>query len=387
MSFLAKTMGSLVLASFAAACAAASASDTGSSESGVTVTPTGNDQPGQLVITVPEGVDVSGQYIGTRNELFLVDGQPSLAMTVKLPRTLSVGAHSLDDMPSGATARGVGSVAVTIQNHALTTVALGGISYHRSGADSLLGIDATSADIWYNGSTHPHVGQLYTDGSATDYITTIAARIAGTYHYDFGLFDGFDAKVEPGTLDAVDVDGRANRKQLRIVAPDARALPDAACSGLKLDARRPNVISGTTFTEIRTMTGPSFKPLVLPLGAALVIGEYVGAGSTPVTYTASPVPLAIAFGPVGGEPATLKLDRIDVTDVDVKQTDGSTVKSRGSYTLYQVTTVNGADVQTAICRSQTNTGVDVGPGRYHLVVDYDTVEAGPKQDMHDLTIP
>ena len=371
-----------ILVATSAACAASN-TESSSSESGITVTPTGSDTPGQLMITVPAGVPYFGYYTGTSTQSFRLDSDgPFLVPNMPVPVT--TGVHVVFDVHSQVEPSGVQSLVqagranVTVEDHALTTLRLGGVSFIRGGADPVLGVDGPGVI----GADEP-VGTLR-QGAVIETMTTITAKTWGAWHYDFGLFDGADATVLPGVLTALDVNGRANRKQLRILAPATRALPDAACSGLRIAASRPGPNGG-----VRQLHGamPGNAPVVLPAGSALVIGEYSIGDIAPATYETTPIPLSIVLGPVGGEPATLQLERIDVTDVAVRQGDGTTATVHGRYALDQITTVAGADVVKRICDAETATGVDVGPGRYRLVVSYDTVESGTKQDIHDITIP
>jgi hypothetical protein len=61
------------------------------------------------------------------------------------------------------------------------------------------------------------------------------------------------------------------------------------------------------------------------------------------------------------------LGRLDVDDVDVTLADGTHKKVRGWYTVADANT--GLGVTTAF---QTNTGLDLPPGKYKLHVNYPT---------------
>ena len=360
-----RNLGFLLLAT-TMACGS-SASDAGTTESGVTVTPTGDDHPGQLVVTVPAGVTPTDT-----NDAFTIGGSAPVAFTT--PYTLPIGDHTLNIRSCRGQDCGGWSLPFTIQNHATTTVALGAIAFKRTGSDGLLGIDAAIAA---DGMT-ANVG---TQWVAEDQLQTVAYRLPLAYTYTFGLFDGFDTTVEPSKIDTIDLDVRTNRRQVRIVAP-ARALGDAA------------MCKGWTITGKRTdRSKQSAAGIVIPSGTVVLLGEHVTDASQTGEYwlrtgPGDVAPAKFTLGDTGGDPATLNVGRIDVTDVAVKQNDGTTANVRGQYTISRVTTnTAGGEVLDSVCAGQTNTGVDVLPGTYRLVTTYSTVEVGTKTTTQDVTVP
>lgn len=365
-------LGLLALA--AVACGSAT-DDAGSAESGVTVTPTGNDHPGQLVVTVPAGVTPNDS-----NDIYTAD---NAAITFATPYTLSIGNHTLQNRHCHNLACNASTVGFAIQNHATTTVSLGAIGFKRSQADGLLGVDAVMT-VSPRGSGYDQLtASISNQPVAEDTAQSVGYRIPSAYSYAFGLFDGFQTTVEPGKVDTVDLDGKTNRRQVRIVAP-ARSLPDApSCAGWSITARRPDGANATNGGRISNVAA----------GAVVLIGELITNGAVPATYTLQTgsfdqYPVAFSLGDVGADPATLNVGRIDVADVAVKQNDGTTVTYHGNYTLSRVTTNSaGGETLSPVCVAPTNSGVDVMAGKYRLVTSYNTAEVGEKTTTDDVTLP
>lgn len=75
---------------------------------------------------------------------------------------------------------------------------------------------------------------------------------------------------------------------------------------------------------------------------------------------------------------TVKINRVEVDDVEVTRENGSVNTVRGTYELF----FNGARVVGPLA---TNTGLDVLPGTYELVISYSTVD-GPKTQRETFTL-
>lgn len=69
---------------------------------------------------------------------------------------------------------------------------------------------------------------------------------------------------------------------------------------------------------------------------------------------------------------TFKIHRLDVDDVEVQRENGSVYNQRGTYELF----FNGARVVGPL---PTNTGIDVLPGTYELVISYSTADGAKTQ--------
>lgn len=77
-------------------------------------------------------------------------------------------------------------------------------------------------------------------------------------------------------------------------------------------------------------------------------------------------------------PNAITINRVDVDDVVVTREDGSTYAARGTYELFY----GGNRVVGAL---STNTGIDVLPGTYELVITYSTVD-GQKTQRQTITL-
>jgi hypothetical protein len=106
------------------------------------------------------------------------------------------------------------------------------------------------------------------------------------------------------------------------------------------------------------------------------------------------VPVPLQLGP--GDTKTIKLERLDVDDVEVTKENGETYMVRGTWQLYRqgpnnawlpITIKqdcsNGAGQAASF---PTNAGLDVLPGTYRLVISYTTGE-GPKTQEQTVTVP
>lgn len=114
------------------------------------------------------------------------------------------------------------------------------------------------------------------------------------------------------------------------------------------------------------------------------------------------VPLALGLG--AGESQTVQLKRLDVNNVTVTREDGSRYVTAGFYTLNRYAPMGsagalftqpmlmpayatqGCSSLTAVAMTYaTQTGVDVLPGHYQVVVSYQTAE-GAQQSIHDVDL-
>jgi hypothetical protein len=106
------------------------------------------------------------------------------------------------------------------------------------------------------------------------------------------------------------------------------------------------------------------------------------------------VAMPLALKP--GDTKTIQLERLDVDDVEITKETGETYTVHGSFQLFRQgpnaswipITVrqdcsNGGGQQVAF---PTNTGIDVLPGTYRLLISYSTAE-GAKQQDQTVTVP
>jgi hypothetical protein len=173
--------------------------------------------------------------------------------------------------------------------------------------------------------------------------------------------------VTEGTTTKLDQWDYAQRAVARIIPPAARELPDA-CTSDSISPGTANLSTerGSTTIAVTKPVEVGQNPKVL---AAL---GYTGARTLPLTLMLPCVSekglMKIPLGAVGAGPTDIKIGRLDVDDVEVTMPDGTKKAVRGSY---RVLTADGtADVLRV--RPATNTGVDLPPGTYKLVVEYKT---------------
>jgi hypothetical protein len=106
------------------------------------------------------------------------------------------------------------------------------------------------------------------------------------------------------------------------------------------------------------------------------------------------VPMTLALKP--GDTKTIQLERLDVDDVEITKETGETYMARGTWQLYRQGTNNSwlpitmrQDCSNGAGQAvtfPTNTGIDVLPGTYRLVISYTTGEGAKTQDM-TVTVP
>ena len=409
------------------ACSSAGGDGAGTANYADTINPSGTDAPGTLLVTAPDGASLPNVALGS------VDANPLGAQPDQGYPGLSVGSHQIfasecrlttnGDPQVRQTCSGAGTT-VQIKSNQTTTLALGGVRLQRTGTDALLLGNEQPADqqgsnlvFELGGLDEPFVratslkppvsgifrafGSHEEDGAAFfhEAADKTYAALPMTYHYQWGLFDGADVAVRSGQIATVDLDARTNRRSIRVTAP-TRAFPNARASmspGSAVDCSA-WIIGGTRSdangTTIASRTTSAFHPND---GQTIIVGEFVADDLIPVSHylalgpTSQSTPnlnsTALGLGQVGGEPAALKVGRIDVGHVAVTQGDGTTVTVVGSYDVQRPVVVQGVEqFQSIGCPAPTNTGIDVLPGRYRVVVDYDTAESGHKQDVHDITI-
>jgi hypothetical protein len=92
------------------------------------------------------------------------------------------------------------------------------------------------------------------------------------------------------------------------------------------------------------------------------------------------LPWGLPFPAVGSAPVDVRPGRRDVEDVDVTMADGTRQKVRGTYDVRDAS--SGERVLANDLQPPTNTGVDLPPGRYKVIVTYPTT-AGASATFED----
>lgn len=189
---------------------------------------------------------------------------------------------------------------------------------------------------------------------------TVVPVFPGTYSYHWGLGDGLTFSLEGGEVKTIDPRSYSQREVARIV-PGARNKPNACSSSATLSW----TLGHTPDQDAIDLSEPveiGRNPHNMPQGyrdVQMTLSLGCVKGGAPIVY-----------GTEGAGPADLKLGRVDVSDVDVRQADGSTKKTRGSYTIHPADS-SGWSSEVA-GPFTTETGVDLLPGTYRVVVSYPT---------------
>jgi hypothetical protein len=102
-----------------------------------------------------------------------------------------------------------------------------------------------------------------------------------------------------------------------------------------------------------------------------------------------------------GETTAVQLERLDVDDIEITREDGVTYAARGTYQVYRRQadgswkSLQRREGQSSDCSGTprlvdatfpTNTGIDVLPGTYRLIIKYATGE-GPREQDLTVTVP
>lgn len=145
-----------------------------------------------------------------------------------------------------------------------------------------------------------------------------------------------------------------------------------------------------------------FRPLAVAADTSLKLFPFTPA-EAPKRYELVLNNVVMPLELRAGLTTTVQIERIDMDDVTVRREDGSTYQARGTWKLFRQGpnstwipltkrkpaysdcsgSTNGATEQLVF---PTNSGVDVFPGTYRVVLDYTTGE-GAKQKDFTVTVP
>jgi hypothetical protein len=352
------------------------------SEHSIRVKPGGSDKPATLTIELP---DLLKPKAAQANGQIPLLSSSAKRLTYGTPVAMPSG--PVDIQYSWLNNRGdvyqTYKFPISLQPSERRTITLGGVTF-RPPREKVVGIDVFPTFV---SETRKSTGQVPVDLSKLD-VTKTLARFADTFKYQWGVSDGTEIQVTSNVVTSVDFNDYSKKAALRIVTP-ARFYPNCYAGPSYQEYYR---IAVTTQVPTRPST------LIDPLdasGSTFVVadvGDSAGARQHRLWTAGSlndesnAIPLTLS--PAGGAIATLALGRVDVDDVDVATNTGSTTV-KGTYRLYKITQKNGQDVVSTrpITQCPTSTGIDVVPGRYKLVVDYQTVETGVKQTVDIIDVP
>lgn len=328
--------------------------------------PQGTDVPaGSLVVRAPAAPGLVASYVD------LMSTPPGRKLLDQAFEGIPVGQAKFVLTAEGANLKSTASVTVAINSSAQTEVKLGGLAINRVGGPATVDLREMV----------PTTGLLSkaVDGATASTLTIPPTSdgsaalpvIAGEHTFKWGLGDGIVVALKPGEVVKLDQWDYAQRAVTRIVPP-ARELPDA-CRGDRIETGSVELSNAIASTKValrgpveigqnpKILGGHSF-PIVMRLPC--VLGE-----------------VSVSLGAVGAGPKELKLGRLDVDDVSVAMPDGSKKTVRGSYRVLR----DGRDAISF--RPSTNTGIDLPPGKYKVVVEYPTSAGTPGTFEETFTTP
>lgn len=342
-----------------AACAATPGDDNadGNQEQAYEAKPKGPDNtPGSFTVVAPAAapgttlIPLTVSVAGVEHAL----GAPYLGL---LPTTIALELKSGDTSSFGITKRSAGAN-VTILGSQANQLLLGGLALGLVGGPRTAGLDAIvhTRDTSRSAPDYPRGWYSSTEIVASNATANATLPVLpGRHLIRYGIFDGQVIDIAPGETVARDVHDYADRRMVRIVPP-VRHLPDACDSGITLKGM---ASAGTT-------------RMAIGLDAPTEVGENVAflESLTNGPRTLYELPCVknhhtLPMGEPGVAPKDFQLGRIDVADVDVTNADGTVTKVRGQWYLL--------DWSTRILSVgwlPTNTGLDLPPGTYELVVTY-----------------
>lgn len=319
--------------------------------------PTGPDQSGGSLVLLPPPGSPGATAATGEIEMYTTPDRVALGVPVS---GLRVGQHSFHFESIGADgAKSYFTGAVNIAAGTHLQVQLGGVRLERKGMPTTLhgrGMPAVE-QFKHASSANMTVTDVSIGPGLNGDGTSIVAAVPGDYAIPWGYGDGVVFTVRPNATTFVNAWDYAQRRVVRVVPP-TRELPDACSGTYSISAANGN--AGESF--------PSFtEPFEVGQNEVIHQEAYgqpsssveLGLPCVSTTYT-------LPLGAKGAGPKVAKLGRLDVDDVAVKMSDGTTQKVRGSYRLFD------AQGQSILRQSwySTNTGLDLPPGTYKLHVDY-----------------
>ena len=334
------------------------------------ITPGGSDHPGQLVFQLPQELrDASPSTLGS---LVIRVGTRDFAYGVA--QTMPLGNQTVSYSYQGYA---YSSLAPIVADQ-VTSITLGAVRFAMPPAsDRVVGLSSFPTTTGGQQNVGEVFGTSYAPLYPQELLTKVFPRPEGTVRLRWGAFDGMDVPVVHDQVATADLNDLSTRKAIRIVAPPARTLPSCQDNVYTLRSSR----TSTGMVETRTQA--------LEPGQSVLLGEASWQTGT-ITYqlratgldTSGLLPLTM---PAVGQLTEYRMSRLDIDDVAV-DTPGGVQMVRGNYNLL-VMNANGSEGPSIASGCATHTGVDVTPGRYRLVVRYNTAEAGTKTTVMTFDVP
>lgn len=347
-----------------AACSAQSADNGGVDEGATVIDPQGEDSPSELLVTLPSGVtNVEKTTVSSAG--FETDlGKPLGPLPVgPRPFSMSTSAQTYS-MSSGSVATMTASQTTTIQ---AAVLAVNAIPQARTLG---LGPDLSTMQIHIEGPAGHGFVAATSDGSRA------VPVLEGNYEVRFGIDDGVPVQLHAGEIKTVNLNDFSARRVTRLKAP-TRTLADVDCGFGGAAPARAWSLHGAS--ETRYVTVDDGKELDIGVSPA---SEGAQLAISNVAWTTS---VGVPFGARGAGPMTWELGRIDVLDVKV---NGAAERVRGTFNVYAADSAGNRMGDSFLrCTPATNSGVDVPPGKWRVEVHYDSVESGPKTDVHVVDVP
>ncbi len=248
---------------------------------------------------------------------------------------------------------------------------------------------------------------------------------AGDYRFSWTLPILSDVKetLSDGEKASVSLSPADRRATIVVKKPVARELPDVPAVRCHLPARtflvhrraeNANGVWGEPPSYDQNQTSPQDLPLqpgsnhygsseqitswaALPLKNDTTVKVFPFAASEGANHyelVVNNVAMPLALKP--GDTKTVQLERLDVDDVEITKETGETYMAKGTWTLHRQGPNNtwlpvtvrqdcstGAGAQASF---PTNSGLDVLPGTYRLVISYTTGE-GARTQEHTVSVP
>ncbi len=347
-----------------AGCSSSTDAETDVDEGETRIEPNGSDSPGKLSVTLPSGAAEATTFMWRTTK------KPVGQVIDSLP----VGEQDFTLASGGLNTRG----RVTIAAGQTTTVQAALVAIDAVAGPRTLGLakDPTGYAIQVNALepalTRGSVGSV----SPTSNGSSGVALLAGNYEVNFGVggYDGVPVKVAAGATTKAVLTDTSQRRVVRIKAP-VREMPTASCGGGDPNLYRIAIPGSNSSVEAAMADSAE-----LDVGAApsKPMAKYELTASA--WSRAVPLPLPVASQGL----STLALGRVDIEDVLINATQP---RVPGTYQIYQTDASGNRGAPMLRCIPKTKTGVDLPPGKYRIEVTYNTVEAGDKIDVHQLTVP
>lgn len=345
---------------FAAACGGSGDAESG--EDDLTVTPTG----GTSALLVSMGPGTAAATI-----LASKSGGGTIPLSPGVATAVSPGHWCISTQVGSLQTQ---SDCVDVPSGAQVDYTLGAVQFVRSCSEAILGVDIPMRNVGYNGDPYnvellvqqtapiPHAA-----GAGLRFAYDNAGNEPGSYGTtSIPQLRFVQGAIEENKITEMDLcDGPIRAK---ILPPPSRALPTHPSSGFIFFNRKESYFSAYTMPMTEW---PEPAVVILP------DANWSLALRRPDAHYWQPEQ-EYSLDPLGGVEQTVQLGRIDVTDVEVQNLDGTTTAVKGTFSIQQIN-------ETKI---PTGHGVDVFPGTYTVKVEYKHPADGSAMvDSYEAVIP